>query len=77
VLSGTPRTFIGSTTFAVRGLADVADSGTLVRNVAAIVGVESVVLDLAGGIVTVRAGEPVDRADVATAVSEAGFTVAP
>jgi hypothetical protein len=61
----------------VRGLADAADGGTLVRHVTAVVGVESVVVDLPGGIVTVRAGEPVDRADVAAAVLRAGFTVVP
>jgi copper chaperone CopZ len=36
-----------------------------------------VVVDLASGNVTVTAAEPVDRADVAAAVEEAGYTLIP
>jgi hypothetical protein len=79
VLSGTPRTFVGSTTFVVRGPALAADSLTaaLVRHLSAVPGVGSVTVDPAAGTVTVRAVEPVDRADLAAAIAAAGLTAAP
>ena len=40
-------------------------------------GVESVTVDLATGTVTVTAGRPVDRADIAAAVDEAGYVLVP
>jgi copper chaperone CopZ len=76
VLSGTPRTFIGATTFTVRGLS-VRDEQVLRTHIGAIGGVTTVVVDRAGGTVTVRASRPVDRADIAAAVARAGFTVSP
>ena len=77
MLSGTPRTFVGSTTFSVRGLAESSHARRLVDHVAAVEGVSAVTVDLATGTVTVRAGRPVDRADVAAAVERAGFTPVP
>ena len=77
MLPGTPRTFIGSTTFTVRGLTGAPSRRALVEHIAAVGGVESVTVDAASGTVTVRAAEPVDRADVADAVAAAGFTLGP
>jgi copper chaperone CopZ len=49
----------------------------VVAHVAAVPGVESVTVDLGSGVVSVRAARPVDGADVAAAVADAGFAVAP
>lgn len=77
MLPGTPRTFIGPTTFAVRGMTDADSERTLVEHIARVDGVDSVALDPASDTVTVRASQPVDRADVAAAVADAGFTLVP
>lgn len=75
MLSGTPHTFIGSTTFVVRGPTGAAERRALVERVLAVAGVESVTVDPHSGVVTVRAGRPVDRADVVAAVQDTGFSV--
>jgi copper chaperone CopZ len=77
MLSGTPRTFLGSTTFTVRGLTDAGSCSALVAGVTAVEGVDSVTVDLGGGAVTVRVSRLVDRADIATAVERSGFTLVP
>lgn len=77
MLPGTPRTFIGSTTFIVRGLVDDASRSAVVESVSGVDGVDAVTVDLESGVITVRAARPVDRADVATAAQAAGFSVAP
>lgn len=77
MLPGTPRTFIGSTTFLVRGLTGTASQQSVVEQITGIHGVESVTVDLAGGAVTVRASRPVDRADIAAAIEQAGFALVP
>jgi len=76
MLPGTPRTFIGSTTFVVQPLTD-ATARAVVAAIAAVPGVESVGVDAASGTVTVRASEPVDRADIAEAVAATGCRLAP
>jgi copper chaperone CopZ len=45
--------------------------------ICAVPGVDSVDVDLTSGTVTVSANTPVDRADIAAAVDEAGYTVRP
>ena len=40
-------------------------------------GVQGITVDLATGSVTVTASQPVDRADVACAVGEAGYSLIP
>ncbi len=40
-------------------------------------GVTDVQVDLASGAVTVTSDQPVDRADIATAVDEAGYVLVP
>ncbi|WP_148046718.1 heavy-metal-associated domain-containing protein [Nocardioides pocheonensis] len=77
MLPGTPRTFIGSTTFAVRGLTGIASQRLLLEQITGVDGVDSVTVDLAGGAVTVRAAGPVDRADIAAAIGRAGFALVP
>ena len=75
MLSGTPRTFTGATTFQVTGMTCEHCRQAVTEEIAAVDGVETVVVDLASGMVTVTAARPVDRADIAAAVDEARHRV--
>jgi copper chaperone CopZ len=77
MLSGTPRTFIGSTTFTVKGMTCSHCERAITEEISGIAGVDSVTVDLPTGTVTVTASQPVDRADIAAAVDEAGYTLIP
>ncbi|MFJ1652835.1 heavy-metal-associated domain-containing protein [Streptomyces sp. NPDC088337] len=77
MLSGTPRTFIGSTTFEITGMACAHCVRSVTEEISGVAGVESVVVDLATGTATVTASQPVDRADIAAAVDEAGYALVP
>jgi copper chaperone len=70
-------TFAGSTTFTVDGMTCSHCQRAVTAEIAAVDGVESVDVDLASGTVTVTAARPVDRADVAAAVDEAGYVLLP
>ena len=75
MLNGTPRTFVGATAFQVTGMTCAHCQHAVSTEIAAAAGVETVTVDLASGTVTVTAGRPVDRADIAAAVDEAGYTL--
>jgi copper chaperone CopZ len=77
MLSSTPRTFIGSTTFTVTGMTCAHCRRAVTEEIAAVDGVASVAVDLATGTVTVTADRPIDRADIAAAVDEAGYALVP
>jgi copper chaperone CopZ len=77
MLSDTPRTFIGSTTFTVTGMTCAHCQRAVIEEISGLAGVESVTVDLASGTVTVTASQPVDRADIAAAVDEAGYALVP
>ena len=86
MLSSTPRTFIGSTTFTVTGMTCDHCRRAVTQEIFAVEGVQSVdvdlasgtvTVDLASGTVTVTAERPVDRADIAAAVDEAGYALVP
>jgi copper chaperone CopZ len=77
MLSSTPRTFIGSTTFQVSGMTRAHCQRAVTEEIAAVAGVGTVAVDLASGTVTVTADRPVDRADIAAAVDEAGYALVP
>ena len=77
MLSNTPRTFIGSTTFTVNGMTGSHCEHAITQEICAVDGVESVRIDLPTGTVTVTASEPVDRADIAAAIDDAGYVLAP
>jgi len=77
MLSSTPRTFIGSTTFQVTGMTCAHCQRAVTEEISAVGGVDSVTVDLATGTVTVTAAQPVDRADIAAAVDEAGYALVP
>ena len=77
MLSGTPRTFVGATTFTVTGMTCAHCQRAVTEEISDVDGVESVTVDLASGTVTVTASQPVDRADIAAAVDEAGYALIP
>jgi copper chaperone CopZ len=77
MLSSTPRTFVGSTTFRVDGMTCEHCRRAVTEEISAVAGVESVTVDLATGLVTVAATSPVDRADIAAALDEAGYSLVP
>jgi copper chaperone CopZ len=77
MLNSTPRTFIGATTFQVTGMTCGHCQRAVTEEISRIPGIQGVAVDLASGSVTVTATEPVDRADIALAVDEAGYTLIP
>jgi copper chaperone CopZ len=77
MLSSTPHTFVGSTTFTVTGMTCEHCRRAVTEEISAVDGVESVAVDLPTGSVTVTATRPVDRADIAIAVDEAGYALVP
>ena len=77
MLEDTPRTFIGATTFQVTGMTCGHCRRAVTEEISRIPGIQGVAVDLATGSVTVTATQPVDRANVALAVDEAGYTLIP
>ena len=77
MLTDTPRTFIGSTTFTVTGMTCDHCRRAVTQEISAVDGVDAVTVDLASGTVTVSTARPVDRADIAAAVDEAGYVLVP
>jgi copper ion binding protein len=77
MLNSTPRTFVGSTTVAVRGMTCGHCERAITQDVGRVDGVRDVRVDLAAGTVTVTVDRPVDRADIAAAVDEAGYALVP
>ena len=79
VPSGLPR--LGSGVDDVAGLVDGMTCAhcqrAVTEEISAVDGVESVSVNLATGSVTVTAARPVDRADIAAAVDEAGYVLVP
>ena len=77
MLEDTPRTFVGATTFQVVGMTCGHCQRAVTEEISRIAGIQGVTVDLATGSVTVTVTQPVDRADVARAVGEAGYTLTP
>ena len=77
MLNSTPRTFVGSTTVSVRGMTCSHCERAVTQEVGSVDGVRDVRVDLAAGTVTVTVDCPVDRADIAAAVDEAGYALVP
>jgi copper chaperone CopZ len=77
MLDSARRSFIGASTFPVTGMTCDHCQRAVTEEISRIPGVHGVTVDLATGAVTVTAGQPVDRADVASAVDEAGYTLIP
>ena len=77
MVPSTPRTFIGSTAFTVTGMTCAHCQRAVTQEITGVDGVDSVAVDLATGTVTVTAGRPVDRSEIAAAVDEAGYVLVP
>jgi copper ion binding protein len=77
MLNSTPRTFVGTTTFQVGGMTCAHCQRAVTEEIGRVDGVTGVVVDLPTGTVTVSAEHPVDRADIAAAVDEAGYALVP
>jgi len=77
MVSTTPRTFVGTTTFQVRGMTCTHCEHAVVSRVSRLDGVQSVTVDLPTGLVTVAVDRPTDRAEVAAAVDDAGHALVP
>jgi copper chaperone CopZ len=77
MLEDTPRTFVGATTFQVADMTCGHCQRAVTEEISRIPGIQAVAVDLATGTVTVTATQPVDRADIAHAVGEAGYTLIP
>ena len=77
MLQHTPRTFVGTTTFQVTGMTCAHCERAITEEISRVAGVCAVAVDLPAGTVTVSAARPVDRADIAAAVDEAGYALIP
>jgi copper ion binding protein len=77
MMTSTPRTFVGTTTFQVQGMTCGHCERAITQEIARVPGVRSVVVDLPAGAVTVSVDTAVDRADIAAAVDEAGYALVP
>lgn len=77
MMKHTPRAFVGTTTFQVAGMTCDHCVHAVSTEVGRLPGVEEVRVDLATGAVTVTTQRSLDRADVAAAVDEAGYTLVP
>ncbi|HSK91796.1 MAG TPA: copper ion binding protein [Euzebyales bacterium] len=75
MMTNTPRTSVGTTTFQVAGMTCDHCVHAVTTEVGKLAGVQSVNVDLPTGAVEVTTEQPVDRADVAAAVDEAGYTL--
>ncbi|MCV2491822.1 cation transporter [Geodermatophilus sp. YIM 151500] len=77
MLTSTPRAFVGSTTVSVRGMTCGHCERAVTEEIGRVDGVRGVSVDLAAGTVTVTVEHPVDRADIAAAIDEAGYALVP
>ncbi len=75
--TNTPDTLVGTATFQVAGMTCDHCVHAVTTEVSSLAGVQHVRVDLASGAVEVTAQQPVDRADIAAAVDEAGYTLLP
>ena len=77
MMSSTPRTFVGTTTFQITGMTCSHCKAAVTSEIGQVSGVERVDVDVDSGTVTVHATAPIDRADIAAAVDEAGYALVP
>src|SRR4051795_4617364 len=77
MLPSTPRTFLGSTPFTVRGRTCAHCERAVTAEISGVDGVQSVAVDGPTGTVTVTASQPVDRADIEAALVTAGYALIP
>ncbi len=77
MLNATPRTFVGPTTFRVAGMTCGHCERTVALRISRVDGVRTVAVQLRTSTVTVVADRPIDRADIAFAIEEAGYDLRP
>jgi copper chaperone CopZ len=77
MMNTTPRTFVGTTTFQIRGMTCARCENAVVSSVSRLDGVQSVTVDLPTGLVTIAVDRPTDRAGIAAAIDDAGYTLIP
>jgi copper ion binding protein len=77
MMNNTPRTFVGTANFVVNGMTCDHCKHAVTSEIGRVPGVNDVAVDLPSGRVTVVADTPVDRADIAAAVDEAGYQLVP
>jgi len=75
MMADTPRVFVGSTMFQVQGMTSDDCLRAVCGAIGGFAGIRVAHTDLVGGLVTVTAERPVDRADIANAITQAGFAV--
>ncbi|MEU6788494.1 cation transporter [Nonomuraea angiospora] len=63
-------------TYIVKGMTCGHCVSSVKEEVGGVAGITSVEVDLAGGLLTVNSEGPVDRAEIAAAVEEAGYELA-
>lgn len=74
-MTTTPRSFVGTTTFQVSGMTCGHCVQAVSTEIGRLAGVQTVDVDLPSGMVSVTTEAPLDRADSAAAVDEAGYTL--
>jgi copper ion binding protein len=74
-MTTTPRSFVGTTTFQVSGMTCGHCVQAVSTEIGRLAGVQTVDVDLPSGMVSVTTAAPLDRADIAAAVDEAGYTL--
>ena len=72
MMTSTPRTFVGTTTFRVGGMTCAHCERAVAEEIGRLDSVRVVAVDRPSGTVTVSVSRPTDRTDVAAAVHEAG-----
>ena len=77
MMNNTPRSFVGTTTCRVNGMTCDHCKQAVTAEIFAVPGVHQVSVDLPSGTVTVSVTQPVDRADIAAAIDEAGYSLQP
>jgi copper chaperone len=77
MMNSTPRTFVGATTVQVRGMTCPHSERAVVSAVSQLEGVDGVTVDLLTSLVTICVDRPTDRADIAAAIRDAGYTPVP
>ena len=77
MMNNIPRTFVGTTTFTVKGMTCGHCQQAVTAEIQNVPGVDRVDVDLSSGCVTVSVSQPVDRSDIAAAIDEAGYTLVP
>ena len=77
MMHSTPRVFVGATTVQVRGMRCAHCPRVVESAVSRPDSVRDVTAKLSTGLVTIHVDRPTDRADIAAAIDNAGYTIVP